>query len=131
MKTAQLSYSRSFWIGLLGFILGGIIGALSTYLLFSSGVLTLVVELVSPGQPFLRYLFGIILAFFGIGLGGAIDGLVCGYTLYLIDRAGSRPRYLLGGAFSTGISQGILVIPIMLFISLVSIYNVGSQKDPA
>jgi len=131
MKTAQLSYSRSFRIGLLGFILGGIIGALSTYLVFSSGVLTLVVELVSPGQPFLRYLFGIVLAFFGIGLGGAIDGLVCGYTLYLIDQAGSRPRYLLGGAFSTGISQGILVIPIMLFISLVSIYNVGSQKDPA
>ena len=131
MQTAPLSYARSFWIGLFGFVLGGIIGALSTYLLFSSGVLTLVVDLVSPGQPFLRYLFGIILAFVGISLGGAVDGLICGYTLNFIDREGNRTRYLLGGTFATGISQGILVIPIMLFISLVSIYNVGSQKDPA
>jgi len=129
--TAQRTYSRSFWIGLVGFMLGGVIGAVATYILFTSGILTVVVELVSPGQPFVRYLFGIILAFLGIGLGGAIDGLVCGYSLHLVDRAGSRTRYLVGGAFSTGISQGILVIPIMLFISLVSIYNVGSQKDPA
>ena len=51
--------------------------------------------------------------------------------MHLVDQEGRKDRYLLGGAFSTGISQGILVIPILLFISLVSIYNVGSQNDPA
>ena len=131
MKTSPQSYSRSLWVGLGGFILGGIIGALASYFIFSSGVLSIVVNLVSPGQPFVQYLFGVVLAFIGIGLGGAIDGLVCGYTLHLIDREGNYKRYLLGGAFSTGISQAILVIPILLFISLLSIYNVGSQKDPA
>src|SRR4030042_3305910 len=131
MKTSLQPYSHSLLVGLGGFILGGIIGALATYIIFSSGVLSIVVNLVSPGQPFLRYLFGIVLAFIGIGLGGTVDGLVCGYTLHLIDQEGSYRRYLLGGAFSTGISQAILVIPILLFISLVSIYNVGSQNDPA
>lgn len=131
MKRNPQSYSRSLWVGLSGFILGGIIGALASYIIFSSGVLSIVVNLVSPGQPFIRYLFGIVLAFIGIGLGGVVDGLVCGYTLHLIDQQGSYKRYLLGGAFSTGISQAILVIPILLFISLISIYNIGSQKDPA
>jgi len=125
MKTSLQPYSHSLLVGLGGFILGGIIGALATYIIFSSGVLSIVVNLVSPGQPFLRYLFGIVLAFIGIGLGGAVDGLVCGYTLHLIDQEGSNKRYLLGGAFSTGISQAILVIPILQFISMVSIYNVG------
>ena len=131
MKMPSQSYTRSFWIGLIGFILGGTIGALATYIIFTTGVMSLVVNFVSSEQPFIRYLFGIVLAFIGIGLGGTVDGLVCGYTLHLIDQEGSNKRYLLGGAFSTGISQGILVIPILLFISLVSIYNVGSQNDPA
>ena len=131
MNTLSQSYTRNFWVGLIGFILGGTIGALATYIIFTTGVMSIVVNFVSSEQPFVRYLFGIVLAFIGIGFGGAIDGLVCGYTLHLVDREGRRGRYLLGGAFSAGISQGILVIPILLFISLVSIYNVGSQNDPA
>jgi phosphatidylserine/phosphatidylglycerophosphate/cardiolipin synthase-like enzyme/MFS family permease len=131
MITSRRSYSRSIRVGLGGFILGGIIGALATYLIFSSGTLSIAVNLISQDQPFVQYLFGIVLAFLGIGMGGAIDGLICGYTLHLIDPEGSEKRYLLGGAFSTGISQAILVIPILLFISLLSIYNVGSPKDPA
>lgn len=131
MKMLLQSYTRNFWVGLIGFILGGTIGALATYIIFTTGVMSIVVNFVSSEQPFVRYLFGIVLAFIGIGFGGAIDGLVCGYTLHLVDREGRRGRYLLGGAFSAGISQGILVIPILLFISLVSIYNVGSQNDPA
>jgi phosphatidylserine/phosphatidylglycerophosphate/cardiolipin synthase-like enzyme len=131
MKIPEQSYTHGFGLGLLGFILGGMIGALTTYIIFNSGVMSIVVNFVSPEQPFVRYLFGVVLAFIGISVGGAIEGLVCGYTLHRIDREGSIKRYLLGGAFSTGISQGILVIPILLFISLVSIYNVGSQNDPA
>lgn len=130
MKTSPSSYSRNFWVGLAGFILAGITGILATYILFASGVASLILKLVPEDQPYVRLLLGIILAFVGLGLGGALGGLVRGYTLHLIDREGSRRRYFLGGAFSTGISQGILVIPLLLLISLVSMYNAGSQKDP-
>jgi hypothetical protein len=119
------------WVGLGGFILAAITGILATVILFASGLLSLLLRLVPPEQPLVHLLLGIILVFVGLGLGGATGGLVRGYTLHLIDSQGSHRRYLLGGAFSTGISQAILVVPIMLFISLVSIYNVGSQKDPA
>ncbi len=131
MKISSPSYSRNFWVGLAGFILGGITGIVATYILFASGVLSLILKLVPEDQPFVRLLLGIILVFVGLGLGGALGGLVRGYTLHQIDPEGSRRRYLLGGAFSTGISQGILVIPLLLLISLVSMYNAGSQKDPA
>jgi len=77
MKTLSLSYTRNFWVGLIGFILGGTIGTLATYIIFTTGVMSIVVNFVSSEQPFVRYLFGIVLAFIGIGLGGAIDGLVC------------------------------------------------------
>jgi hypothetical protein len=131
MKTTLPSYSRGFWVGLAGFIVGGITGIIATYILFATGWLSLILKLVPEDQPFVRLLTGIILAFVGLGLGGAVGGLVRGYTLHRIDPAGSRRRYLLGGAFSTGISQGILVIPVLLLISLVGMYNNESQKDPA
>jgi hypothetical protein len=72
MKKSLQPYSSRFWVGLAGFSTGGIIGALVTFFIFNSGLLSIVVEMVSPGQPYLRLLFGILLAFVGIGFGGAI-----------------------------------------------------------
>lgn len=129
MNTFTQSYSRSFWVGLVGFILGGIASALATYLLFASRVPSFIIGLFPPEQSFVRLLAGILLVFFGVGLGGAIGGLVRGYALSLIDPGGSPKRYLLGGAFSTGTSQGILVVPILLVISLVNLYNDGAPRD--
>ena len=131
MQASPRSYSRSFWIGLAGFILGGIISALATYIIFASGIMSLILKLVPADQSLVRLVLGIVLAFVGIGLGGAVGGLVRGHSLHLIDLQGSQKRYLLGGAYSTWISQGILVVPIMLLISLISLYNNGSQRDPA
>jgi MFS family permease len=131
MKPSSSTTSRNFLIGLAGFIAGGMVGILGTYLLFASGVLPLILKLVPENQPLVRLLLGIILAFVGLGLGGALGGLVRGYTLHQIDRSGSRRRYLWGGAFSSGVTQGVLVIPLLLLISLVSLYNAGSQKEPA
>jgi hypothetical protein len=127
MKKNLQPYAHNFWVGLSGFSVGGIIGALATFIIFNAGLMSLVSELTSAGQAYARLLVGILIAFAGIALGGAIDGLICGYTLYKIDPEGNQKRYLLGGAYSMGISQGILVIPILVFISLLNIYNVGSQ----
>ncbi len=131
METSPHTYSRSFWFGLVGFILGGIASALATYLIFASGIISIILKLVPAEQSFVRLVMGIVLAFVGVGFGGAVGGLVRGYTLHQIDRMGSQKRYLWGGAYSTWISQGILVIPILLVIGLISLYNNGSQRDPA
>jgi phosphatidylserine/phosphatidylglycerophosphate/cardiolipin synthase-like enzyme/MFS family permease len=131
MKTSSQSYSRNFWIGLAGFILGGIACALATYLLFASRVPTWIINLIPEEQPLVQLLTGILLLFFLVGAGGAIGGLVRGYSLSLVDPAGNPRRYLLGGAFSMGISQGILVAPIMLLSGIISLYNNGSPRDPA
>ena len=117
--------------GLVGFILATAIGFLTSYLLFKTGLLQLLLNLVPEDQPLVRVLLSLFLVFVGMGLGGAVNGVLRGYTLHLIDRGGSRRRYLLGGAFAYGISQGVLLIPMLLLIAIIGKYNPGSSKDPA
>jgi phosphatidylserine/phosphatidylglycerophosphate/cardiolipin synthase-like enzyme len=131
MKTSLNTYSRSFLVGLVGFILGGIASALATFIIFRSGLLTLIINLVPEDQSLIRLLWGIFLLFIGVGLGGAVGGIVRGYTLHQIDREGNRKRYLWGGAYSMWISHGILVVLVVLLIGLISLYNNGSLRDPA
>ncbi len=125
------SLQSAFLTGLLGFVLATAAGFLTSYLLFKTGFLRLLLNLVPEDQPLVRLLLGLFLIFVGIGLGGAVNGFLRGHTLHLIDRGGSRKRYLLGGAFAYGISQGMLLIPMLLLIAIIGIYNSGSTKDPA
>lgn len=129
MKTSPQPYLRSFLFGLAGFVLGGIISAAATYFLFASRLPERILGLLPPEQTFIRLLAGILLIFIGVGVGGAVGGLARGYALSQVDPGGSPRRYLLGGGFSTGISQGILLVPILLVISLVSLYNDGAERD--
>ena len=122
---------RSFWIGLGGFILGGIVSALATFIILRSGLPGLIINLIPEEQSFIRLVWGILIIFIAVGLGGAVGGLVRGYSLHQIDRLGSQKRYLWGGAYSTWISQGILVVLVLLLIGLISLYNNGSLRDPA
>ena len=127
----MVNIRRSVLIGSGGFILAGITANLATYLIFKSGLLSLLLRLVPQDQPLVRLLLGVILAFVGFGLGGAIGGLVRGHFIYQIDSSASRRRYLIGSAAAAGITQGVLVIPALLLISLLGIYNNGSEKDPS
>jgi hypothetical protein len=124
------SYRRSFLIGLGGFVIALLISNLATLLVFASGLLSFLINFVPEGQPLIRILRGVMLAFIGIGIGGAAGGAVRGYFLQRVDYQGSRSRYVTAGAFTNGSAHGILVIPTQLFIGLVSIYNVGSGSDP-
>lgn len=124
------SYRRSSLIGFGGFVIAGIVSNLATLLVFASGLLSFLINLIPDGQPLVRILSGVMLAFIGIGVGGAAGGAVRGYFLQRVDTQGSRSRYVIAGAFANGIAHGILVIPTLLLISLVSIYNVGSRTDP-
>ena len=125
------SLRPAFLTGLVGFILATAAGFLTSYLLFKTGFLRLLLNLVPEDQPLVRLLLSLFLIFVGVGVGGAVNGFLRGYTLHLIDRGGSRRRYLLGGAFAYGISQGVLLIPMLLLIAIIGKYNPGSVKDPA
>ena len=99
--------------------------------MFKTGLLQPLLNLVPEDQPLVRLLLRLLLVFVGMGLGGAVNGALRGYTLHWIDRGGSRRRYLLGGAFAYAISQGVLLIPMLLLIAMIGKYNPGSSKDPA
>lgn len=131
MESTTQSYSRSFWIGLVGFIVGGITSALATFIILRSGLPGLIINLIPEEQSFIRLIWGILIVFIAVGLGGAVGGLLRGYSLHKIDRLGSQKRYIWGGAYSTWISQGILVVFVLLLIGLISLYNNGSLRDPA
>jgi len=77
-----------------------------------------------------RLFFGILLAFVIIGLGGAITGVVNGVAINRIDTGGERRRYLIGAGYAYGVGQGMLIIPVLLLISLIGIYNNGTQDQP-
>ena len=79
-----------FLTGLVGFVLATATGFLTTYLLFQTGLLQLLLNLVPEDQPLVRLLLSLFLIFVGVGLGGAVNGILRGYTLHWIDRGGSR-----------------------------------------
>ncbi len=129
MSTGYGTYWRSFLTGLAGFVFGGIVGSLALYLIFASGVMGRLINLIPPEQSLIRLLAGLILVFLGIGLGGAVGGAVSGISLQRIDANGSQRRYGLGGAFAVGISEGILLVPLLLILAIIGLYNNFSHKD--
>ena len=46
MKTGKNSYWHSFLTGLVGFVFGGIVGSLAVYLIFISGILGWLINLI-------------------------------------------------------------------------------------
>jgi hypothetical protein len=95
-------------------------------LLFKTGLLRDLLNLIPDDQPLVKIIAALVLAFVGAGLGGAVNRAFRGYSLALIDPSGRRRRYVLGGSFAQGISQGLLLIPVLLLIALVGKYNPGS-----
>lgn len=78
----------------------------------------------------MRLFFGLLLAFVIIGLGGAVTGVFNGMAFNRIDLGGNRRHYMFGGGCAFGIGQGILIIPVLLLISLIGIYNNGTNTSP-
>jgi phosphatidylserine/phosphatidylglycerophosphate/cardiolipin synthase-like enzyme len=130
MRISRSTALNIFLIGMIGFLAASFAGIFSTYLIFKLNLLRPLFSLIPEDQPLIRLYAGIVLAFIGVAIGGAINGLLRGYTLHTIDSQGSQRRYLIGGAFAYGISGGILLIPVLLLLALLSQYNPGSSKDP-
>ena len=121
---------RSVFIAVLGFWLGAILGNLATYLIGNSGLAGWLLGFLPQDQSYVRLFFGVVLAFVIIGLGGAVTGVFNGMAISRIDTGGDRRRYLVGAGFAYGVGQGILIIPLLLLISLIAMYNNGSKNQP-
>jgi phosphatidylserine/phosphatidylglycerophosphate/cardiolipin synthase-like enzyme/MFS family permease len=130
MRISRNTALNIFLTGMISFLVASFAGIFSTYLVFKLNLLRPLLNLIPEDQPLIRLYAGIVLAFLGVAIGGAINGLLRGYTLSTIDSKGSQRRYLFGGAFAYGISGGILLIPVLLLLALLSQYNPGSSKDP-
>ena len=109
--------------GVIGFWLGGILGNFATYLIAISGAVGWILGFIPQNQPFLRLLFAILLAFVTVGVGGAVTGVFNGWALNRIDTGGDRRHLMVGAGYAYGVGQGILLIPILLLISMIALYN--------
>ena len=121
---------RAVLIGILGFCVGGIVGNLFTYLLVISGFTAWLVNFIPENQPLVRLLAAILTAFLVVALGGAVTGIVNGLAVKRIDVEANTRRYLVGFGYAFAIGQGIFVIPVLLLISFISIYNNAPQTQP-
>jgi hypothetical protein len=105
----QISKSRSVFIGVIGFWLGGILGNLTTYLIAISRLVGWLLGYLPQDQSFVQLLFAILLTFVTVGVGGAVTGVFNGLALNRIDTAGDRCRFLVGVGYAYGVGQGILL----------------------
>ena len=96
MESTTQSYSRSFWIGLVGFILGGIVSALATFIIFRSGLPSLIINLVPEEQSFIRLVWGILLIFIGCRVGRS-SRWVSARLFAAPDRPGGQPKKVFMG----------------------------------
>lgn len=78
------------------------------------------------GNPVLRLLFGVLLAFFIAGLGGLLGGVVGGWTLPTIGQGKGRWGYVWRSGITFGVGYGLLLFPIILIVSLLAFYDISS-----
>ncbi len=126
----QITKTRSAVTGVIGFWLGSILGNIFTYLVAISGIVGWIVGFVPQEQILVRLLFAIALAFLTVGLGGAVAGVFNGWVLNRIDTGGDRRHFLVGAGYAYFVGHGILLIPIILVISLLGLYNNGPKIQP-
>jgi len=126
----EITKSRSAITGVVGFWLGGILGNFAIYLIAISGLVGWILGFLPEDQSLVRLLFAIVLAFVTVGLGGAVTGVFNGWALNRIDTGGDRRNLMIGAGYAYGVGQGILLIPFLLLISLIALYNNGSKAQP-
>ena len=126
----QITKTGSALTGVIGFWLGSILGNIITYLIAVSGIVGWILGFVPQEQILVRLLFAIVLAFLTVGLGGVAAGVFNGWALNRIDTGGDRRRFMVGTGYAYGVGHGILLIPILLLISLIGLYNNGPKIQP-
>ena len=126
----QTTKTRSAVTGVIGFWFGSILGNIFTYLIAISGIVGWIVGFIPQEQILVRLLFAIVLAFLTVGLGGAVAGVFNGWALNRIDTGADQRCFLVGAGYAYFVGHRILLIPIILLISLLGLYNNGPKIQP-
>jgi phosphatidylserine/phosphatidylglycerophosphate/cardiolipin synthase-like enzyme len=129
MERKETHFPRSILLGGLAFGLGGVIGYFALYLLIRSQLLSYPLNLVPEGQSLVLLISTIVLLIIGIGITTGIGGTIGGYSLSFIDPIYPRGKYIWRTAISAGVSQAILILPLILLIAIIALYNNGLDRD--
>jgi phosphatidylserine/phosphatidylglycerophosphate/cardiolipin synthase-like enzyme len=129
MERKETHFSRSILLGGLAFGVGGVIGYFVLYLLIRSQLLNLPLNLIPEGQSLVLLLSTIVLLIIGIGITTGIGGAIGGFALSSIDPIYPRRKYIWRTAISTGVTQAILILPLILLIAVIALYDNGLDRD--
>jgi len=130
MERKETNFWKSILISGLGFGVGGVIGNFALYLLIRSELLNWPLDLIPEGQSFVLLLTAIVVIILGVGLTTGIGGAIGGYVLSIIDPIYARRKYIWRTAIATGLTEALLIIPLILFTAILALYNNGLDRDP-
>ena len=108
----------------LGYGLGFVIGAMLIKLIFASGLLDSVANLFENQH----LTIGIIILFIVIILGGAVAGAVGGLSLWKALSLENWKRPTSRSAIGIGFGFGVVLLPIMGLLAMLSTYNAGDAS---
>jgi hypothetical protein len=129
MERKETHFGRSILFGGLAFGLGGAIGYFALYLMIRSQLLNYPLRLVPEGQPLVLLLSTIVLLIIGIGITTGAGGAIGGYALSSIDPIYPRRKYIWRTAIAAGVTQSILILPLILLVAIIALYNNGLDRD--
>ena len=130
MERKETNYLKSILISGLGFGLGGVIGNFALFLMVRSQVLNWPLNFVPEDQSLVLLLTTIVVIILGIGVTTGLGGAVGGYVLSIIDPIFPRRKYIWRTAIATGVTEALLIIPLLLFTVILALYNNGLDSDP-
>lgn len=130
MKRKETNYLKSILLSGLGFGFGGVIGNIGLYFLVRSQLLRWPLELVPEDQRLVLLITAIVLIILGAVVTTGIGGAVAGYVVSVIDPIFPRRKYLWRTAIATGLTEGLLIIPLLLFTAVLALYNNGLDREP-
>lgn len=108
----------------LGYGLGFIVGVVLISLIFDSGLLDSVAEKFATQH----LVTGIIILFLVVVLGGAVAGAIGGLGLAYALSTDNKKRTISRSAIGIGFGFGIVLLPIMGLLAMLSMYNAGGSS---
>jgi phosphatidylserine/phosphatidylglycerophosphate/cardiolipin synthase-like enzyme len=129
MERRETHYPRSILFGGLAFGLGGVIGIFALYFMLRSELLQYPLIIIPEEQSLVLLIGAITLLVLGIGLTTGLGGALGGYALSSIDPIYPRGNYIWRTAIAAGVTQAILIIPLILLTALIALYNNGLDRD--
>ena len=102
---------------------GMALGFLLTFFLLISPAIRWLTGLLDPLQLFLQILFGLLLIFVTVGLGGAAGGSWAGAAISSFSEDTTRSKFIVRGAISFGIAHALMFIPAVALVALTSFFN--------